>query len=405
MNLSLQIARRYLFAKRSTNAINIITGIAVFGIAVGTAALLLVLSVFNGFEDLITGMYSNFDPDVKVQPLQGKTFTEDSLKIEQIKRVPGVEYISRTLEEVAVFKYKETNDFGIIKGVDAQYVEVANVDSVMREGKFALENEDASYGVMGIGVRNKLAVDIEDPFYRIGVYMAKRRPSPLDPAPFRTQYLHPVGTFIAQQEFDQEYIITNLEFVRNLLQLRDQLSALEIKLLPGFKTPETIQAIQEIMGEEFSVKNRYQQQESFFKLMKIEKWLSYAIAGLMMVMIAFNLIGALWMAVLEKKSDIVILKSMGATDNLVRNIFLKQGLLLSAFGLIIGFILAVTIYTLQKTVGIITIPGNASIDSYPVSLRFLDFIIVILTVLAIGLMASIPPAQRAKRVSALIREE
>lgn len=405
MNLSLHIARRYLFAKRSTNAINIITGIAVFGIAVGTAALLLVLSVFNGFEDLITGMYSNFDPDVKVAPLQGKTFAEDSLKIEKIKQIPGVQYVSRTLEEVAVFKYKENVDFGIVKGVDDQYIEVANVDSVMREGKFALKNEDASYGVMGIGIRNKLAVDIEDPFYRIGIYMAKRHPNPLDPSPFRIQYLYPVGTFIAQQEFDQEYIITHLDFVRALLQLNDQLTALEIKLLPGFKTPETIRAIQEVMGEEFSVKNRYQQQESFFKLMKIEKWLSYAIAGLMMVMIAFNLIGALWMAVLEKKSDIVILKSMGATDNTVRNIFLNQGLLLSAIGLIIGFLLALSIYTLQKTVGIITIPGNASIDSYPVSLRFFDFLIVILTVLAIGLIASIPPAQRAKRVSALIREE
>lgn len=405
MNLSIQIARRYLFAKRTTNAINIITGIAVFGIAVGTAALLLVLSVFNGFEDLITGMYSNFDPDVKVAPLQGKTFPEDSIKIDELKRIPGVEYVSRTLEEVAVFKYKDKVDFGIIKGVDDQYEQVANVDSVMREGKFALKNEESSYGVMGIGIRNKLSVDIEDPFYRIGVFMAKRNPNPLDPTPFRTQYLYPVGTFIAQQEFDQEYILSDLGFVRELLQLRDQLSALEIKLLPGFETPETIRKIQGVMGEEFSVKNRYQQQESFFKLMKIEKWLSYAIAGLMMVMIACNLIGALWMAVLEKKSDIVILKSMGATDKLVRNIFLNQGLFLSVIGLIIGFILAISIYTLQKTVGIITIPGNASIDSYPVSLRFMDFIIVVLTVLGIGLMASIPPALQAKRVSALIREE
>lgn len=405
MNLSLQIARRYLFAKRSTNAINIITGIAVFGIAVGTAALVLVLSVFNGFEDLITRMYSNFDPDVKIAPLQGKTFSEDSIKISQLRQLPGVQYVSKTLEEVAVFKYKENVDFGIIKGVDDQYEKVANLDSVMREGKFALKNEETTYGVMGIGIRNKLAVDIEDPFYRIGVYMAKRRPSPLDPAPFRTQYLHPVGTFIAQQEFDQEYLLTDIDFVRNLLQLEDQLSTLEVKLYPAFKSSGTYTAIQEIMGNEFSVKDRYQQQESFFKLMKIEKWLSYAIAGLMMVMIAFNLIGSLWMAVLEKKSDIVILKSMGATDRLVQNIFLNQGLLLSLIGLVIGFVLAISIYTLQKTVGIISIPGNASIDSYPVSLRFFDFIIVILTVLAIGLMASIPPALRAKRVSALVREE
>lgn len=405
MNLPLRIARRYLFTKRTTNAINIITGIAVFGIAVGTAALLLVLSVFNGFEDLITQMYSNFDPDVKVAPLKGKTFTEDSINIAELQRVPGVVSVARTLEEVAFFKYKGNADVGIIKGVDESYAQVANVDSVMREGKFALKHENASYAVMGIGMRNKLAVDIEDPFYAIEVYMAKRKLSPLDLKPFHVQYLEPAGTFSAQPEFDQEYVLTELEFVRALLRLDDQLTSLEIKLYPGFNNSTTYAAIQEIVGEDFSVKNRYQQQESFFKLMKVEKWLSFAIAGLMMVMIAFNLIGALWMAVLEKKSDVVILKSMGATDELVRNIFLTQGLLLTCLGIIIGFLLAIGIYTLQKTVGIITIPGNSSIDSYPVSMRSIDFLIVIVTVLAIGLIASIPPALRAKRISALIREE
>ena len=404
MNLSLQIARRYVFAKRSTNAINIITSIAVFGIAVGTAALLLVLSVFNGFEDHITGMYSNFDPDVKVEPLLGKTFEEDEVVLIKLMEIPGVGAIAKTLEEVAVFKYRDNVDFGVIKGVDRDYVHVASVDSVMLEGHFALENNDVSYGVMGAGVRQKLGVDIEDPFYRIGVFMAKRKPNPLDPKPFREQYLHPVGTFTAQPEFDQEYLLTNLEFVRGLLQLKNQLSALEIRLEPGFNTSQTYQAIEAVMGPDFSVKNRYQQQESFFKLMKIEKWLSYAIAGLMMVMIAFNLIGALWMAVLEKKSDIVILKSMGATDNMVRNIFLNQGIFLSIIGLCIGFVLAIIIYILQKEVGIITIPGNSSIDSYPVSMRSSDFLVVILTVLIIGLIASVPPAMRAKRINPMIRE-
>lgn len=404
MNLPLRIARRYLFTKRTTNAINIITGIAIFGIAVGTAALLLVLSVFNGFEDLITNMYSNFDPDVKVAPIKGKTFTEDSIDIAELQRVPGVVSVARTLEEVAFFKYKGNADVGIIKGVDDAYEKVANVDSVMREGRFVLKNEQSSYAVMGIGMRNKLAVDIEDPFYAIEVYMAKRKTSAFD-KPFRVQYLDPAGTFSAQPEFDQEYVLTELEFVRALLRLEDQLTSLEIKLYPGFNTSSTYAAIQEIVGDKFSVKNRYQQQESFFKLMKVEKWLSFAIAGLMMVMIAFNLIGALWMAVLEKKSDVVILKSMGATDVLVRNIFLTQGLLLTGLGIIIGFLLAIGIYTLQKTVGIITIPGNSSIDSYPVSMRSIDFLIVIVTVLAIGLIASIPPALRAKRISALIREE
>ncbi|MCP3929923.1 MAG: ABC transporter permease [Bacteroidetes bacterium] len=405
MNLALKIARRYLFAKKSTNAINIITGISVFGIAVGTAALILALSVFNGFEDLITSLYSNFNPDVKVTPVKGKTFVPDSTKLLQILDLDGVKYVSQSLQEVAFFEYKNNQDFGILKGVDPFYNKVTSIDSTVREGDYILRQEDRNMAVLGVGMRNKLGVSIEDFLTSVGVYMPRRKKvGPLQ-QPFKKRFVYPAGTFVIQQDFDNQYVLTSLEFVRNLLDLKGHVSALEIKLNEEISKQRTIEAIQAILGEGFAVKDRYRQEEAFLKLMKMEKWLSFVIVGLMLVLIAFNVIGALWMIVLEKKKDIAILKSMGAMDRTIRNIFLNEGLLLSFLGIISGFVLAIILYILQITVGIITIPGDFVIEVYPISMRLFDFIIVTLTVATIGLLASILPAQHAKRIPAMIREE
>ncbi len=405
MNLALKIARRYLFAKKSTNAINIITGISVFGIAVGTAALILALSVFNGFEDLITSLYSNFNPDVKVTPVKGKTFVPDSTKLLQILDLDGVKYVSQSLQEVAFFEYKNNQDFGILKGVDPFYNKVTSIDSTVREGDYILRQEDRNMAVLGVGMRNKLGVSIEDFLTSVGVYMPRRKKvGPLQ-QPFKKRFVYPAGTFVIQQDFDNQYVLTSLEFVRNLLDLKGHVSALEIKLNEEISKQRTIEAIQAILGEGFAVKDRYRQEEAFLKLMKMEKWLSFVIVGLMLVLIAFNVIGALWMIVLEKKKDIAILKSMGAMDRTIRNIFLNEGLLLSFLGILSGFVLAIILYILQITVGIITIPGDFVIEVYPISMRLFDFIIVTLTVATIGLLASILPAQHAKRIPAMIREE
>lgn len=404
MNLPLKIARRYLFAKKSTNAINIITGIAIFGVSVGSAALILVLSVFNGFEDLLVGMYSNFDPDVKISPAQGKTFELDDSLLQKIYAIDGVEQIAQTLEEVAVFEYKDQQSFGTIKGVEDNYGYVINIDSTIREGKFSTKNESQDLAVIGYSMRNSLGVDIDDLFSTISVHMPKLNPGPFD-KPFITQLLYPGGVFLVQQDFEKKYVLTNLPFAQKLLGLKNKISALEIKLYPGFDERRIITAIQKTIGDEFLVQNRYEQEESFFKLMKVEKWLSYAIVGLMMLLIAFNLIGALWMIVLEKKKDIAILKSMGMQDKGILRIFLYQGLLLSLLGILSGIFIALAIFILQKTVGIVTIPGNMSIEAYPISIRFADFLIVAITVLSIGLLASLPPALRAQRIHAMMREE
>jgi lipoprotein-releasing system permease protein len=406
MKLALRIARRYLFAKKSTNAINIITGIAVFGIAVGSAALVLVLSVFNGFEDLISGMYSNFNPDVKVMPAQGKTFKADSSLLEKLTAVEGVAVVSQTLEEVAFFEYKDNQDFGTLKGVDEHFNKVVSIDSTVREGDYNFNESNRNLAVLGLGMRNKLGTNVGDPFTGIAVYSPKRERlrSPMEP-PFRRRYIYPGGTFVIQQDFDNEFVLSSLSFARELLGYTDEVSALEIRLAPGVNASRVIAGIQQAMGPGFEVKNRYQQEEAFLKLMQVEKWLSYAIVSLMMLMVAFNIVGALWMVVLEKQKDISILKSMGALDNTVRNIFLYEGLLLSLLGIALGFVLAIGLYIAQKTVGIVSVPGNFVVDSYPISMRSPDFLVVALTVMAIGLLASLAPAQRAKRVPAMMREE
>lgn len=405
MNLPLSIARRYLFAKKSTNAINIISGISVFGISVGTAALVLVLSVFNGFEDLLTGLFNSFNPDIKITIAQGKTFTSDPEKIAQLKALPGVDAVSETLEETAFFEYEGNEGFGIVKGVDKYYKEVTNLDSTIREGVYELGDGERDMAIMGVGMRNKLSINIDNYLATLNVYMAKEKTrGPLDKA-FRKQFVYPVGTFVIQQDFDSQYVISSLDFARRLLKAPDKVSALELKLNDKVDPDNTKASIQKILGEAFIVKDRYQQDEAFLKLMNIEKWMSFAILSLMLVLIAFNLIGALWMIVLDKRKDIAILKAMGAKNLTIRNIFLNEGLLLSILGITLGFGIAILLYVIQKTFGIVPIPSGFVVDAYPISMRFSDFVVIAITVAVIGLMASIPPALRAARISAITREE
>ena len=404
MNLSLRIARRYLFAKKSTNAINIISGISVLGVAVGTAALVLVLSVFNGFEDLIMGMFNAFNPDVKVTPVSGKTFAVDSAKLYQLREIPGVDLVSQTLEEVAFFEHEGNQDFGILKGVDEYFAPVTGIDSMVREGTYQLRDGQRNLAVLGLGMRNKLSASA-DGFSSINVYMAKRKRTGFSSKPFRRKFFSPAGTFVVQQDFDSQYVLSNLAFVRELMNARGQVSALEIKLDPRADIALMIDQIREVMGPDFAVKGRYEQDEACLKLMNLEKWMYYALFSLALILVAFNLIGSLWMIVLDKKKDIAILKSMGATEVTVRNIFLNEGLLLCLLGLAIGISVALALYVAQKTVGIITIPAGFIVDTYPISMRWPDLLVVSVTVIIIGLLASLPPALTASRVPAIIQEE
>ncbi len=405
MNLSLKIARRYLFAKKSTNAINIISGIAVTGIVFGTVALILVLSVFNGFGEILQKMFSQFNPDIKITPKKGKTFEEDSTTLTALLHIDGVQFVSRTLEEVAVFQYKNGQDFGIIKGVDEFYNKVNGIDSTIVEGEYYLKKDGINYAVFGAGMRSKLSIDVDNKLTPVSIYMAKKKKVGALGKPFRKKTLYAAGTFRVNQDFDNDYVLASLEFTRKLLKTKKGLSSLEVKIRPNVNHDEVQAAIEKLLGDKFAVKNRYQQEEAFLKLMNIEKWISFAILSLMLLLIAFNLVGSLWMIAMEKKSDIAILKSMGAPDKTIQRIFINQGLLLSLLGLLIGFFLAIIIYYIQINFGIVSIPPGFIIDYYPVKLKLIDFAAVSFIVIAIGYLASIAPARMAKQTPSIIRAE
>jgi len=398
VNISAQLATRYIFGKKSSNVINIISAIAVFGIAIGTAALILVLSVFNGFEDLISGLFQKFNPDVRITPTTGKTFKLDSTVMLHLRKVNGVSGISATLEELALFDYKNSQTFGVLKGVDANYTAVTSIAGSIIEGDYNIGLQDPPPVVLGAGVAQRLAVDIEDKLTLLRVYTPKRGArSPLE-APFSTRFLNPTGVFAIQQEFDQEYTITSLEFARDLFQYDQEVSALEIRL-DSTKNLKTIQQdLRSVIGDGFDIKDRFRQDEAFLKLMNIEKWMSYAIVCLTLLLVSFNMIGALWMIVLDKKHDISVLKSLGLRDQGIRSVFIRSGMLLCTLGLVLGFVIAIVLYVLQKTVGLVTIPEGFVVETYPVALRFTDFIVVGITVLFIGWLSSIPAARKASRI-------
>jgi lipoprotein-releasing system permease protein len=405
MRLPWFFARRYLFAKRSTNAINIITGISVGGIAIGTAALILVLSVFNGFEDLLGGLFGYFNPEIKVTPAKGKTFALDSAQLAQIRSLPGVAFASETLEEIAFFEYLGVQDFGTLKGVDAYFARVTDIDSTIREGVYSLRDGDRNLAVAGAGLRNKLSLNINDPLSDLKVYMPTQEQGVLD-QPFKTRRMSPAGTFAIQQDFDYQYILTNLDFMRELLELdSNRVSALEIRCRPGYQ-PNTVKAdVTRILGPGFVLKNRFEQNEAFFKVMQLEKWMGFAITSLMLILMTFNMIGALWMIVLDKQKDISILKSMGANDTTIRRIFTSEGLLLTTLGMLIGFALAILLYVAQKQFGLISIPQGFLVESYPIAMRAFDFVPVTVTVLLIGWLATLAPASKAARVPTFFKEE
>lgn len=407
MNLPLLISRRYLFAKRSTNSINIITGISVLGVAIGTAALILVLSVFNGFEDLLSNLFGHFNPELKITPSKGKTFEVDSLVLTKLRTIPGVQVVSETLEEIAFFEHEGSQDFGVLKGVDSLFARVNGIDSdtTIREGQYLLSDGERNCLVLGAGVRNKLSVNVSNPLATVTVYMPEQQTGLLD-KPFKTRLASPVGTFAIQQEFDNDYVLTNISFVRELLESPgNTVSSLEIKCFPNADMLQIKAQARALLGEGFTMKDRYEQNEAFFKVMQLEKWMGFAITSLMLILMAFNSIGALWMIVLDKQRDISTLKSMGATDNTIRRIFLLEGFLLTLLGMGIGIVLAIALYFAQKYGNLVTIPDGFLVESYPISMRAADFIPVTITVIGIGFLAALLPARRAAQVPAFLREE
>ena len=406
MNLSARMAWRYLFARKSTNAINIITFVAAFGVAIGAAALIIALSVFNGFEDIFVSMFNNLNPDARITAVEGKTFEVSPTLLDRLRSVEGVAAISQTLEETARYQYGARQALGPLKGVDYAYPSINNIDKVIEEGKYDLVYPQAEIlgAVIGQNLAQELLIDPANPINTMSIYVPRPRTrgggSVLASGrlPYQMREVKPTGIVRSQEAFQNQAVLIEISLARDLMGVGEKVvSSLEVRLAPGFANPETYQQLQQVMEGEYRVQNRFEQENSILKLMRVEKYVAYAIVSLMMILISFNLVGALWMIVLEKRKDIVILRSLGMISSDIRNVFLRVGLLICMLGLLAGFALAVVIYLVQTKFGIIALPGTLA-EAYPLSLRPLDFLVVAATVLVIGLIASILPARRAESV-------
>ncbi len=398
MQLIYNIASRYLFKKKGLNVINIVTGISVIGIAVGTAALVLILSVFNGFEHLLSGMFNTFNPELKVIPTTGKIIDLDSSSLYKIRELEGVKACARVLEEVALFEYKGTQEIGIIKGVDEDWPNVIELDSFLRRGKYKIDNKQLNYGLLGDEIKIKLNVNVNDRLNPITVYMPLKRKKLLGGKEFTFQDLYPSGVFSVRSETDQQYVLASLKFTEKLLSQKNQYSALEIKMRSAEDEENIREAIGEILGDKVIIKNRFEQDEEFIQIMNIERWVSYLIVSLTLLLVVFNLFVCLWMIVLDKRKDIAVLKTLGMENSKISGIFLSVGGLITTIGLLIGFVLALILYFLQSKYGLIGIPDSFMISAYPIQLRPFDFVVVAFTVLILSVLASILPSIKAAKL-------
>lgn len=414
-------AWRYFKAKKSTNAINIIAWISIVAIVFGTAALILVLSVFNGFEGLVKSLYSSFYPDIKILPEQGKQITLTQEQLNKIRSVKGVRAVSLVVEERALLQKRfrdfqseeaDTVEFQSIvylKGVDENYDKVTNVPEFVVEGKFNLGSVDDPRIVLGYGVENTLHTQSDREAFPIAVYLPRKGDidiaNPLQSLSTGTAFTS--GTFIIQQDFDNKYAITNLGFLKQMLGMEaDAYGGAEIALQPDTDLEEVQQQLKNLLGKGYAVQNRFEQNMSLYSVMQIEKWIIYAILSLILVVAAFNMIGALTMLVLEKKLDISVLHALGADRSFIQKIFLTEGLLLASIGGGAGMVLAFIIGFLQQKFHLIPLEGNSFlIDYFPVKMIPSDFLLVGGTVMLIAFIAAWFPSRRAAKQQFLLRSE
>ncbi len=396
MRVTLWLALKYLWGQKSAHVIRIMSLLSVLGIAMGTMSLLLVLAVFNGFEDLLAQMVSRFNPDVKVLPARGKFLDRPFALADTLRMSEVVSDASVVMEEVALFRYRDRLQFGMIKGVDTHYLHVNAMDSALVDGRFVLRGSRGSYAVVGAGIASRLGVDVDNTLVPLGVHMPSRKRNIMGTHALKTRYLFPAGVFSIQHDVDAQYVLTNYEFVSKLLERPGRASAIEVKVSAPYTPEEGASALRRLLSShEVEVLDRRRQDEAFYKIMNIEKWLFYVLFVLILILVTFNIVGVLWMMVLSKRRDIAILRAMGFKRTDIRNVFITKGVLISVLGWIVGVTLGLIFYWLHKRYGLIQIPEGFVVDSYPMSFRWGDLGVVGITVLALGTLASILPAMRA----------
>ena len=395
----LLFAWRYFKAKKSTNAINIIAWVSVVAIAFATAALLVLWSAFNGFEDLVKSLYTTFYTDVKVSAASGKTIILTPAQVQALAKADGVKGISLSAEEKALLQNEDYTTPVELKGVDSNYIHVTTLGRSIVRGKYFLGDAEKPGAVMGVGIENAVAILSDRAIGGLNIYLPKKGAVNLsDPlSAFNEGKIMPFGAFAVQEEFDNKYVITNIDFVKTYMGFAaNEYSSVEVAVLRQGEEEVVKKRIKELLGNGYMVQTRYEQNSSLYTVMKFEKIAIFAIFILVLIVASFNMIGALSMLVLEKQKDIQILQSMGADKRLIQKIFLSEGILLAIIGAGIGIIMAALICILQLQFKIVPLEGvSFIIDYYPVKMVFSDFIIVVITVFVIALAASWLPARRA----------
>lgn len=395
MNFPFYIARRYLFSKKSTNAINVISGISVVGVAVASMALVVTLSVFNGFHDMVASFFTQLDPQLKITPAKGKTAVSNDSTLMRIRQLDEVAVATDVLEDQALAVYGDRQQMVTIKGVDDNYDKLTHIRQILEgDGDYALHAADMNYGILGLGVAYQLGIGYT---YRepLKIY-APRREGQINMANLQDGFvedeLYSPGVLfsIKQGKYDKRYIITAIQFTRHLFDRDGELTSLELRLKPGSNFEHVKAQIQEMAGTRFVVRDRYEQQEDTFRIMKVEKLMAYIFLTFILVIACFNIIGSLSMLMIDKRNDVVTLRNLGASDRQIIRIFLFEGRMISAIGAVIGIAIGLLLCLLQQQFGLIGLgstEGSFVVDAYPVSVHPWDIVVVFFTVLAVGFLS------------------
>ena len=391
MNLPFFIARRYLFSKKSTAVINVISAISVVGVAIATMALVVILSVFNGFHDLVASLFTNFDPQIQVVPAVGKTIPADAISIEKIKKMPQVAVATECVEDMALAVYRDKQLMVRVKGVQDNFPELTNIQKILYgEGSFETHAGILQYGIFGVRAAQSLGFGTRwEGFLHIYAPIKEGQVDPSNPTAFVVDsLLSPDVIFIAnQQKYDKDHVVTSIDFARNLFGEQGMISSLEIKLKPGADVDAVKKEMQNIGGKELKVLDRFEQQEDTFKIMQVEKMIAYIFLTFIVIVASFNIIGSLSMLILDKKNDVETLRKLGATDKQIVSIFLFEGRLIAFIGALLGISLGLLLCWLQQTFGLVALgesSGTFIVNAYPVSVHYIDVLLVLITVIITG---------------------
>lgn len=395
MNLAFYIAKRYIVSKKSNNAINIISWISVVAIAVGTAALIIVLSGMNGLTGLVKDLYNSFDSDIEIKTAKGKVFKANQSITDKIRSVKGVKDFAWCIEDNALLKLNDRQTIVTVKGVSQEFKDVTRFDTLVYEGQYKLKDRNTHYAVLGKGVAYTIGANLNDLFTPISIYSPKRgKTNSLNPDDAFNEFkIYPAGLFSINDEFDYKYMLVDIELTKQLFDYTNEVTSIEIKCNDPAEAEEVQQKLKSILGDNFIIKNRYEQNAVLFKTLQTEKLLTFLILAFILVVATFNIIGALTMLIIEKKKDIVILNNMGADTKLIRNIFMTEGLLITCIGTVIGLVFGFLLCLLQIKFGFVQFDEGYVVSAYPVEIQWTDFFAIMAVVLTIGFFAAWYPVR------------